>query len=836
MTTFARIAANVSQVSGLFDYHIPPELEGRVLPGSLVAVPFGAQTVQGVVFSLVDTPDVPETKPILEVLDETPALTDWQLHLAGWLHDAYLSPQAQALELMLPPGLGQQADRLFAPVSQPPPLEKLGPLQTRIYAKIRERGGLRGRQLEAAFPRVNAREIAQTLARLGYLTSRPVLPPPSVRPKYVRTAQLICPPQQALEARGKLAKAGSQTLARRQKALDFLLNEPEAVDVAWVYASAPGCTLADLQALEEAGLIRLSESEVWRDPLARLEFAPSAAPSLTTDQARAWEQIESDLRSHTPQPVLLHGVTGSGKTELYLRAVEEILRQGRQAIILVPEIALTPQTVRRFAVRFPGQVGLVHSRLSPGERYDTWRRARSGQLKVIIGARSALFTPLPNPGLIVVDECHEPAYYQDDYPPAYDAVEAALAAGRICGAAVILGSATPSVSQLYRAGRENWLRIPLPQRILAHREAVRQQLDALNLPAAQADGEGESASLPLPPVQIVDMRAELKAGNTSIFSRALQDALRSTLEAGHQAILYLNRRGTATYVFCRSCGYNLLCPRCDIPLVFHTSRNGLLCHHCGYERGLPQVCPRCKSSAIRQFGTGTEKVQAAVEALLPQARVMRWDAETTRQKNANEIILAHFSAHRADILVGTQMLAKGLDLPLVTLVGVVLADIGLNLPDYRAAERTFQLLTQVAGRAGRSPLGGQVILQSFDPAHPVLLHAARHDFDGFAHQELEGRQRIGYPPYSRILRLEFRAESDGAARQAAEKAGQLLTSWLESGEHRQTSMIGPLPCFFHRQAGFYRWQILLRGPDPARILRGREVPGARLAVDPPDLL
>ncbi len=836
MPAYARIAVNINPISGLFDYHIPPELEEHIRPGSLVTVPFGAQTVQGLVVALVDTPEVPETKPVYELLDEIPALTDWQLRLAAWMQQTFLAPQAETLDLMLPPGLAQQADRLFEPAENPPPLEQLGLIQARVYEKIRASKGLRGRQLEKAFPRIKVREIARALTARGYLVSHPILLPPAVRPKYVRTAQLILPPERVREVWDSLARAGSDALSARQQALEFLINEPEAVDVAWVYASAPGCTLADLQALEKAGLIRLSESEVWRDPLARLEFVPASAPRLTASQLKVWEAIRANLQAAPPKPMLLHGVTGSGKTELYLRAVEETLKQGRQAVILVPEIALTPQTVRRFAVRFPGQIGLVHSRLSPGERYDTWRRARSGKLPVIIGPRSALFTPLPDPGLFVVDECHDPGYYQDDFPPAYDAVETALAAGQICGAGVILGSATPTVSQFFRAQRGKWVILDLPRRILAHRAAVQQQLSELGQPAGQTDGEGDSASLPLPPVELIDMRQELKAGNTSIFSRKLQDALRQTLAAGQQAILYLNRRGTATYVFCRSCGFHLLCPRCDVPLVFHASRGNLLCHHCGYERELPKICPVCKSSAIRQFGTGTEKVQAEVEKLLPEARVLRWDAESTRQKNAHEIILGHFSAHRADILVGTQMLAKGLDLPLVTLVGVVLADVGLNLPDYRAGERTFQLLTQVAGRAGRSPLGGKVILQTYNPSHPVLLHAAAHDYEGFKHQELEARQRIGYPPYSHILRLEFRALSDQQAREAAEKAGVLIRSWLESGEHRQTEMIGPLPCFFHREAGFYRWQILLRGPDPARVVRGRQVPDARLAVDPPDLL
>jgi primosomal protein N' (replication factor Y) (superfamily II helicase) len=337
-------------------------------------------------------------------------------------------------------------------------------------------------------------------------------------------------------------------------------------------------------------------------------------------------------------------------------------------------------------------------------------------------------------------------------------------------------------------------------------------------------------------VKIVDMRQELKAGNRTIFSRALQTALEEVLAREQQAILFLNRRGSATYVFCRDCGVSVDCPRCDIPLTFHEAAAILTCHTCGYRRKLPAKCPACGSSQIRQFGLGTERVEAETQARFPHARVLRWDAETAAQKDAADLLLSHFSGHRADILIGTQMIAKGLDLPLVTLVGVILADVGLQLPDFRAGERAFQILTQVAGRAGRSPLGGQAIFQTYKPDHYALLAASRHDFEGFLRQELAHRRKLGYPPYARLLRLELRDPDEERAAREAARMGQEVQRWIAVGEHTATELIGPAPCFYARRDGLYRWQIILRGPDPAGVVRERPLGGWRAEVDPPSLL
>ncbi len=838
LPTYVEIAVNQPRISGVFHYHLPPELDGKVGPGSLVVAPFGPQKAQGVVLRMVDVPMVPVTKPVLELIDPQPALTPAQIRLAEWLASETLAPLAACIELFLPPGLSQHAEKVYSLNPQPPEIaapEIAGSLQQKLLDLIRKRGGsLRSGQIDYALKSDRWRAAAASLVSRGLLQAESILPPPGVRPKLIRTVQLGVPPADAGERLGELGRPNSPAYARRLALLHFLMREPWPVETAWAYAQS-GATLADLQHLAAVGLVSLGESEMWRDPLASYEPVLEDAPPLTPDQELAWQPLKAAIEAAAcgdpVPPFLLHGVTGSGKTELYLRAAAHTLRLGRQAVVLVPEISLTPQIVRRFIGRFPGQVGLVHSNLSAGERYDTWRRCRAGLLPLVVGPRSALFAPLARLGLVVVDESHDDSYYQDDPQPFYHAASAARAYARLSGAVCLLGTATPDVVTLYSARQENWTQASLPQRVPA---AVK--TGALTGSTAASPEAAGASALALPQISIVDMRSELKHGNRSIFSTALQDALKQTLAAGQQAILFLNRRGTATYVFCAECGHSLRCPNCDIPLTYHANPAGLVCHYCGYQRKMPARCPECHSASMRQYGTGTEKVEAEVKALLPAARTLRWDAETTRQKGAHEIILSHFSAHRADVLVGTQMLAKGLDLPLVTLVGAVLADVGLNLPDYRAGERTYQILTQVAGRAGRSSLGGQAILQTFMPAQYAIQAAARQDYEAFYRQELEYRKTLRYPPYYRLVRLEYRHARPEQAAEAAARLADSLRAWIADGDFRATSFIGPAPCFFGQLQGMHRWQIILRGPNPSALLRGRELPGWRIEVDPPSLL
>ncbi len=830
MTTFVQVVVNVPAVSGIFDYSIPAALLGQVGIGHLVIAPFGKQTVQGVVFRFIEHASVPDVKEILELVDPAPVMTAPQIALAEAMAEATYASLASIVSLFLPTGLSQQADTIYDLRETSFEDRKMNiessSVATRIVELIRERGPLRGRQIDAHFRKVDWRRVASNLVKRGVLEARSVLPPARVRTKYIKTAQLAVSPEIADAAMNDLGDRES-TRTRRKKALQFLMQVKDAVNVSWVYAES-GSNLADLQELEERGLIRLFETEIFRDPLEKSQlqvekFTAREEIELTPEQAAALAEINQAISAPEPQQAfLLQGVTGSGKTEIYLRATEEVIRRGRQAIILVPEIALTPQTVHRFLSRFPGQVGLVHSRLSEGERYDTWRRARAGSLKVIIGARSALFSPLPKIGLIVADECHDSSYYQAE-PPFYHAVTTAQLYAPLAGAICVLGSATPTVVQRYQADEGSGVRGPGAS-----------SLRRLELPHRISQAG-------LPPVQVVDMRAELKAGTRGIFSRFLLDELSATLQRGEQAILFLNRRGTATYVFCRDCGYVLRCPNCETPLTLHVEeKERLLCHRCGYERGKPQTCPACGGRQIREYGLGSERVESELKTLFPQTRTLRWDWETTREKHSHEMILTHFAAHRADVLIGTQMLAKGLDLPLVTLVGIVLADVGLYLPDPFAGDRVFQVLTQVAGRAGRSERGGKVVLQTFDPGNQVIQSAAQHAAAGFYRYEVEQRRRLGYPPFARLARLEFRHQDPSFARAEAQKLAARLKEVLSSGGWKQTTLIGPVPSFFARIGGYYRWQIVLRGPDPVTVLKGdpaqRWLIDWRVEVDPISLL
>ncbi|MBK7448215.1 MAG: primosomal protein N' [Anaerolineales bacterium] len=815
---FARLAVNIPAISGVFDYSVPAELAPHLQAGCLVTAPFGNQTVQGIIVELTDSSSVPNLKPILDLLDPAPLLTPPQLALAMRLADSTLNPLSAIIGMMIPTGLSQQADISYE-LRVTSYEEKSTVISTRLINLLTERGPLRGRQIDSHFAKVDWRKTANMLVKKGVLTSKNVLPPPRVRPKNIRVAQLAVTPE---VAQAEISSLGSTkaTQTRREAALRFLIQQPVPVNLSWVYAQT-GSNIADLQELEERGLIRLFENEIFRDPLERVEQQEANSElSLTSEQNDALHAILSSFRNQ-PAPFLLYGVTGSGKTEIYLRAAEEVIKNGKQALILVPEIALTPQAVRRFVSRFPGQVGLVHSKLSEGERYDTWRRARDGKLNVIIGARSALFAPLPNIGLIVVDECHDSSYYQSE-PPYYNAVTAAEEYARLCGAVCVLGSATPTVEQRYTA--EHSLRL----------SGEGSGMRVLELPNRVTDSN-------LPPVQVVDMREELKNGNRGIFSKTLAESLAEVLERKEQAIVYLNRRGTSTYIFCRDCGTTLKCPNCETPLTLHVEGqmskvNGLLCHRCGYTRQMPKTCPTCASTQIREYGLGSERVEAEIKSMFPQARTLRWDWDTTRQKDSHEIILTHFANHQADILVGTQMLAKGLDLPLVTLVGIVLADVGLNLPDPFANERVFQTLTQVAGRAGRSSRGGKVIMQTFTPEHYALQFAAGHDVNGFYARELEYRKLLGYPPFAKLARLEYKNVDNAKAEEEAKKMADKLKLKLEAGGFRQTELIGPVPCFFAKENGEYRWQVVLRGPDPAAVLKDMRFNDWRLEIDPINIL
>ena len=472
MPVYVEVAVIIPRVTGTFSYHLPPTLEGRISPGSLVTVPFGSQHVQGIVTRLLAEPDVPETRPVEDLVDELPVVTAAQMKLAAWLARETLSPLSTCLDIMIPPGLSQHVDTLIQPqFKEKAPLPAgLSQVETRLFGLLNERGALRGRQVETALPQQNWKVAVKSLEKKGLVATSSYLPPPSVRPKYIKTAQLSIPPEKIDEYLNQLGRQ-TAVIQRRLAVLRFLATEPWPVDIAWVYA-ASHASLADLQKLEEMGLIRLSESEVWRDPLKEMDAPLVNAPDLTDDQHKVWTSLQEILAAMyhgiAPKPVLLNGVTGSGKTEMYLKAIQDVITRGDQALYLIPEISLTPQTIKRVLGRFPGRVGIIHSRLSAGERYDTWRRARAGLLSVVIGPRSALFTPFSALRLIVVDECHEEAYYQSDSVPYYHAASAAVAYGNLANAVVILGSATPNVTQTYQAETGEWQELKTCQPYQCH--------------------------------------------------------------------------------------------------------------------------------------------------------------------------------------------------------------------------------------------------------------------------------------------------------------------------------------------------------------------------------
>ncbi len=885
----------------IYTYGIPRELRGQIAPGQVVQVPFGRGMQLGVVMALAETaPPEVAVKPLGEPMTDGPALTPEQLDLALWMSRHYLAPLSECVRLILPPGFTAKRD-LWVEYAAGAPIfpDDLTPAQQALLLRLKKEP-MRLKTLREMDRRLVSEKVLGELRKQGLvrLVDKGRLKRP--KPKLETLLTLLIPPEEidaALMRAGRTSKqadillwlaqrggeattaemrnemgAGKQRLkALADKGLISLADEkvrlaipadalPETIMALrtttkyragmQALAAAPGhaMLLSDWRAatglglpqarkLADWGLIELSEIDVWRDPLAGRVFHSPRPALLTDDQKRAWAQIETALTQtlgtreapeateageppvpHPPSSVfLLHGVTGSGKTELYLRALEKAVAAGRQGIVLAPEISLTPQTVRRFAGRFPGRVAVVHSKLTPGERYDAWRRAREGEVDVVVGSRSALFAPLPAIGVIVVDEEHDAAYKQVR-TPRYHAREAAVQLARLHGAVTLLGSATPSLESAFKARRGLYTLLTLPRRVMGHREG------------------DEIKMLALPPVSIVDMRAELRAGNRSMFSRALHDALSQTLARGEQAIIFLNRRGTATFVMCRDCGEVIRCPRCKIPLTHHRG-DVLVCHHCNYRQPMPKVCPHCGSHRIKTFGAGTERVMDALRAEFPQARPLRWDRDVTGGKTSHEAILQDFIDHKADVLVGTQMIAKGLDLPLVTLVGVLSADTGLFLPDFRAAERAFQILMQVAGRAGRSELGGQVIFQTYHPRHYAIVAASQHDYEAFYHTEMRFRQEQGYPPYRRITRLLYLDTSRERCQQETARVAQDLRNRARALGRDDFSLIGPAPAFFSRERGKFRWHIIFRAEEPGALLAGVSLsPHWRIDVDPVDTL
>ena len=890
-------------------YLIPDALTGQVQIGCVVSVPLQNKLTSGVVIGLPDGApaiDIPlaRLKPIHTLVDPQPVLNAVQMDLARWIAREYFAPLGRCCALMVPPGFTPRSQYVYAlaegqggpgALSSSP----AATLRMRLVAVLQAYGPITETKLKQRIKAHGLRGWGKELKRLvdeGIATRTSTLDKPVAQTRKSTLAQLLISDTTLNIVRGNLQADAikkprqAPAIERRLAVLDYLKTRTGLAWAEWIYAET-GATRNDLSWLADNDYVLLGDAQRWRDPLADVDYIVKTAPSLTEDQQRAWEAVRGALSAerevwsveremtvahrstlHAPRQehFLLRGVTGSGKTEIYMRAVDMVLTQGRSAIILVPEISLTPQTARRFLERFPGKVALIHSKLKPGERADTWRRIRSGELSVVVGARSGLFAPLPKLGLIVLDEEHDSSYKQGNLPY-YDARRVALHYANLTGATLILGSATPSLESLAltRLTEDGGRRtaptlassfphpaslkfLELPNRVRGHVNRVADQQARLGVTEIAPVKETETVLYqPLPPVQVIDMRAELRGGNTSMFSGALRLALGEVLQRREQAILFLNRRGSASCVMCRDCGHVLRCPNDDVPLTLHLEDGGrktddekrssvlrppssnLRCHQCNHTEPVPTICPTCRSSRIRFIGIGTQKVEQAIHELFPHARIVRWDKDASSKPGSADQLLQRFVNQQADVLIGTQMIAKGLDLPLVTLVGVVLADIGLFLPDFRSGERIFSLLEQVAGRAGRGLLPGRVIVQTYNPEQPAIQYAAKHDVQGFAKYELVQRQLLDLPPVTRLVRFETSNDNSDTARQRCEALARLLRARVP----HVSDVIGPASAYFARRNNQYRWQILVRTHDPGSLLDGIEVPtGFIVDVDPASVL
>ena len=877
---FVKVAVNAGRPSYLtFTYRVPAGRE--VVAGEVVHVPWGARTLQGVITE--GPTDLPgysgDTRELEPPLARGPRLTPERLALGMWVAETFLAPPWESLSLLLPPGSGETPRTAIAR-GPAPPTEVLSERQQQLYALLSEEP----QPIEALREAVGARSFdaaLTALVRRQLAERRYFLERPRGRPRILEVVALAVPPERALtvaagieghrasrraralravvEAETPLTFDAAARIARGAPAVETLLDDgvlerdgetvrlavsaqeaqrqirvlsrtrveaaaaallerlgaapDEPVPLTGIATAFGDGAREAVERLAADGLVRVDEQLDRRDPLRNLVVVQRPPVELVQEQADAAAAICAAVDRADGMPFLLQGVTGSGKTEVYLEALQHTVAQGRRAIVLVPEIALTPQTVRRFAERFAGRVGVLHSALTAGEAYDEWHETASGAYDVVIGSRSAIFAPQPDLGLIVIDEAHEWTYKQNDPAPRYDARTVAARLAELTGAALVYGTATPDAERWYAAAEGNLERLDLPRRFR---------------PIAQTDGSVRMwPAADLPPVEIVDVR-----GERQLFSEPLMQALGETLDRDEQAILFLNRRGVAAYLLCPQ-GHSPVCPSCDVSMSLHELASGgsrLVCHQCNRSRPQHTACTEC-GRPLRQARAGTQRVEQEVRRLFPATRVLRLDRDTARSAEHYESILGRFTRHEADVLVGTQMVAKGLDLPLVTLVGVVLADYSLWAGGFRAREQTFQLLAQVAGRAGRAERPGRVVVQTLAPDDRAILAAAEHDVDGFFEGELPWRREHEYPPFARLVRLLFQhASNEYALEEAARVRAELrrLAAGLPDVE-----VLGPTPPQIARVRGRYRWSLLVRGEDPAALVRAIDLPpGWTVDVDP----
>ena len=804
---YAEVAVNSGQPARTaFTYAVPDGLDPAV--GQAVFVPYGPRVLQAVVLSRTAATDLAEVRLIQAIADPEPVVDAVHIALARWLSDYYLAPLWDCLAVSLPSGYGQKAVTMVSPVDVPA-LLPIYPQDRRILQFVAAHGRVSIDALKESVHGLTLTRL-QRLQKDGHLTVVQGLARPPGHARMERRVALCRTPDEAVARASELE--GKQPRSVVARVLRLLAREP---DLPLSRLREGGAHPGHLAPLQADGWLRQFERQMERDPLAGQLFGELPPLVLTADQQDVANAVVPG------EEYLLHGTTGSGKTEVYLELARRAIDAGKGAIILVPEISLTPQAVRRYGERFGRSVAVFHSGLGMGELYDQWYRVQRGDARLVVGSRSALFAPVPDLGLVVLDEEHEWSYKQADPVPRYHARDAARELCRLTGSTLVLGSATPDVVTYHASETGRIRRLELQDRV-------------------SPQGGGQTATGRLAQVTVVDMREELRIGNRGIFSYPLARAVRLALARKEQSILFVNRRGSARFMLCRSCGHLPKCMTCQIALSLDLSEPAharLGCHSCGRQRRLEDVCPECGSGKYRPFGVGTQRVEVEAHQAFPGARIARWDSDVASRKGSHGRMVEALERREIDILVGTQMLAKGLDLPRMTVVGVVDADVGMSLPDFHATERTFQLLSQVAGRAGRRELDGFVFIQTYEPDAVPIVAAAAHDYRAFYEHEIAHRRRAGYPPFSRLARLTHRNRGQEAGLTEASRVAAGLRLQRDVAGRAEPDVLGPMAAYIPRLRGDYRWQILLRGRDPARLIEQvRLGHGWAVDIDPASLL